>query len=702
MTKRISHLFGGSKGSKKSSPASTVAATSKASDTTLNSEDQSHLITPNMSRASIATISDTGKHGLQPSSGALHQRSWSSPDARKISSSTNSSSDALNMSGSASPARSSIILETRDRKTRDSGFEDVNRQGHRRYSSMTPGAGVNHPPLLQFNQTPRSPSSLAGGDTLYIDQQQYQNQQPKQSQTQFTQLRASISPSQFQSGNAGRATPQPLTPMDEQLRSRRSTLADPSMYELPSHVTNTASRRSSAPVMTETLVSRIDREKSTVCFQSPSKQDSRDSYSREANLDPALSSLVQQHRRDYQINTRLGGGTTPRRDFNSSQVGNSPHHHSVNTGLPSPATPGMHPLEPSSKRASGYYNQPPLVHSAGQRVSYSGSNGALLNAAANFSARQQQEQQEQQLSTQIAPQSSSHGGHGKPQPKRQSSAGYFNIPQQHQQQQVFMQTATSHTPSPSHVPGATASNFEYGHELSIAMQYQQHQQQQVQLQIQQYQLQQLQQQQQQFYQAISPLTLLQHPDAQQLQLQQQIAQHQQSQQQLEQLQQIRIQQQQLIMQQQQQLQQQLEQARAVVAASSTLPTPTETDPTVTAIVKSSPQQQQQQSVMGNLPAHFALPAAPVLTTAMGIGMGMGVNPSSMNMNLMSMGINSYGQPTSPMMAQVMSSQMTPQLTSQFMGYSTTPLYPYQQQQQLAGGIGGVVSAVPAAGGSASA
>ncbi|KAF9361999.1 hypothetical protein BGX26_008171 [Mortierella sp. AD094] len=760
--------------------SSTTKKRSKSSKKIPAVSNTANTTSSKISRASMESTGETGKHELLPPSGAFHQRSWSSPDARKASSSNNSSTDALNTTGTASPSnRNSIILENRDRKARDSGFEDLEGRSHRRYSSATFVEVVNRPPLLNFNHRPRSSSSLVGGDNMYIDQQQQQQHQQQQ---------APNSPSFPHSGNSleniGRSSPQPGTPTDEQFRSRRSTLVDPSMHELPPHVTNTALRRSSAPVITETLVSRIDREKSTVCFQTPS---AKREYLREANLDPALSSLVQQHRRDFQVNTRLGGtgvapqptpqaqhqqhqhqqqqqvhdlplamdyqsgrdrdvrgAASPRRDSGSSQISNSPHHPPVNTGLPTPSTPGMHPLEPNNRRLSDNHHQlPPVAHSVhpagGKRMSYIGNNSTLLNAAANSSARQQQQQQEQlqRPSPQMTPQLGGHGGQGihRTSPKRHSSAGYFNLPQHQQQQQSHIQPS----PTPSPVLGATS--FGYGPELSVAMQYQQQQQQQVQLQIQQQQLQQLQQQQQQqqVYQAtVSPLTLLQNPNttaavaaaAQQLQLQQQLAvQHQQNQQQLEQLQQIRIQQQQqLILQQQQQLQQQLEQARAAVAvASATLPTPTETSESrATATTQlSQQQQQQQQAVINSLPVHFALPAPPVLTTAMGIGMGMGMNPSSMNMNLMGMGMNPSGgygpSATTPLMTTtqgmfpqlVMSPHMIPQLTQQLMAFPNTQLYSYQQQQLLAsGGMGGIgngsggiaamVPAAPAAGGRASA
>ncbi|KAF8964305.1 hypothetical protein BGZ46_000815, partial [Entomortierella lignicola] len=674
LAKRISHIFGGSKNSKKR-PTSPSVDTLNISDISLN-DGQPQLLTPKSSMGKVGDNGNAQNQKLQPPMSVSYQRSWSSPDTHNPSSSNNSSSDALNSmvtnATTANNNRRSIILENRDRKARDSGFEEtVGGQGHRRYSSASSTTPTIRPSPGNLNERPRS---------VYIEQHQQ---------------RAPNSPSLYPSGNSSEnirsATPQlgsTAVLTDEQYRSRRSTLVEPSMRELSQHAINTAAgggvRRSSAPVISETLVSKIDREKSTVCFQSPAPK--RDSYSREANLDPALSNLVQQHRRDYQVNTRLGGtgilpqqqdvhGMVPRRDSDVSNKSNSPHHLPVNTG--SNSTSAIHTLEQNNKRMSYIHNQPPLVNVAGNRTSYAGSNSNLLNAAAASSERQQQQQQEtshrnsvqfsQQPINQSGASSSSQGRH-RHSPKRQSSTPQFNLPQQQQQQQqyVYIQPtrSTNNSPVPSPVLGATT--FGYGHDLSVAMQHQQQQQQHVQVQIQQHQLQQLQQQQQQqqqVYQAISPLTLLQHPtqqqqqqqlqQQQQQQLQQQLVQQQQSQQQLEQLQQFRIQQQ-VLMQQQQQLQQQLEQSRAAVTAAAS----------------ATPQQQ---------PIHFALPAAPVLTTAMGVGMGMGVNPSNMNMNMMS----GYGQAT---MTPMMTSQgvyprliMTPQLTPQLMAYQTTPIYAYQPQ-----------------------
>ncbi|KAI8600163.1 hypothetical protein EDD21DRAFT_377879 [Dissophora ornata] len=668
--KRVSRLFsGGSKSSKKSTSLDSSSATTPA--------------TSDASGPSIEIISDPGRQELQPPSGPSHQRSPSSPDARKYVS-YNYSGDTLAAGVSGYQKRNSLIVESHNRKTRDSGFEDMEGQGHRRYSSATQ---LSIPTSVARQ---RSSSSAARGDTLYIDQQHH---------NQFlhpaaAQHRTQSSPSLL--------APRPNTAVEEQLRPRRITLADVSVRDPPPHTSTYPARRSSTPVITETLVSRIDREKSTVCFQAPAPR--RDSYSRDPNLDPALSNLVQQHRRDYQVNTRLGGSgavaqqplnnmtihsspllidtqlanardrdiraSTPRRDSSSSQTSNSPHFYPVNTGLATPGTPGLHPMEVNTRRYSGSYNQQqPHPYPSGHKPTFSGSHGNLpYVAATSASARQTQQQQPSPL---LTPHGIPHNNQGRHRtsPKRQSSASYFAPSQQ--QQQAYAQSVVNISPFPSPVLGATATSMGYGHELSVAMQHQQHQQQQIQLQIQQQQLQHLQQQQQQqqleqYYQVVSPLALLQ-------------TQQQQQQQQLEQLQQIRVHQQNVLLQQQ--LQHQLEQTRAAVVASTA------------ATAKDAVPQQQQSAIINTLPMHFSLPAAPVLTTAMGMGMGMGMNPASVNMNMMGMGISPQAMVPQLMMTPQLAQQLAPQLM-----YSTAPIYAYQQQQ-AASVAAAMTPVVPAAGGS---
>ncbi|KAG0363923.1 hypothetical protein BGX24_004818, partial [Mortierella sp. AD032] len=140
-----------------------------------------------------------------------------------------------------------------------------------------------------------------------------------------------------------------------------------------------------------------------------------------------------------------------------------------------------------------------------------------------------------------------------------------------------------------------------------------------------------------------------------------------------------------------QLQQQLEQARTSIstaAAAAASPATSAVDTaTLGAISQQQQQLQQSQLSMVNqgVPLHFALPAAPVLTTAMGMGMGMNMNMGMSSLLGMGVGLQQPGT----MMSQLV---MTPPLTPQLIGY-TTPMYSYQQ---IPAGV------VPAAGGANSA
>ncbi|KAG0295576.1 hypothetical protein BGZ96_011429 [Linnemannia gamsii] len=721
--KRISRLFGaGSKSSKKSSSSSSLSeATASTSD--IGAAPYQNKL------PSIEIINDVSKQELHTSNMLAHQQ-YSQPR-----------SEYANASGGQGAQHPKRIA------TRENSLNAIEVGNHRRFSSstgpsspLTPTTPTSSHPL----QRQRSPSganpnnhsnrsSMSGVEDQEFDQQPYrpysQDQRCTPSGSPVLPA-AAITSSHFRdaSDNTRSGSPCSTTPMEDHLRARRSTVNDVSSMP-PSAARTSPPRRSSTPlIVSETLVSRIDRDKSTVCFQIPTAR--RDSYSRDANLDPALTSLVQQHRKDYQTNHRLGGvpeaiplssphvpvqmthqsfmlaqhqsspflmesslpntrdrdGRVPasRRDSSGSHAspmaGPHPTHPMI---TPTPGTPGVHPTESHSRRLSS--SQIQTAHNpyiSETKATYSGSHGNLLNAAAISSAKlqlqqqhqqqqhQQNHQQFQQPSPQLTPQGPQPGNQGRHRTtKRQSGSSYFNISPQ-QKPHSFGQPTTSHiSPFSSPALGTTGSALGYTHEFSVAMQHQQYQQQQVQLQIQQQQLQNLQQQQhiiqQSPYYQVSPLALLQNQSAQHQQQQQQSQQ-----QQLEQLQQIRLQQQQLLLQQQQQLQQQLEQARAAVTASATTEAMTSlaSNPTTLDAVVSHQQQQQQPSMVSQgTPLHFAMPAAPVLTTAMGLGMGMNMNP----LNVMGMGM---GLQQSTMIPQLV---MTPPLTPQLVGY-TSPLYSYQQ------------------------
>ncbi|KAF9188282.1 hypothetical protein BGZ51_000676 [Haplosporangium sp. Z 767] len=884
LVKRISRLFSNSSKTSKNASATTSAAIMSApttpttptspmsindsiaqppvavTDITIRRRKEYRSSTiQRISTPSLEIIDEHDRQDLQPPSSThavlhqQHQRVQSSPETKPV--------------ATGAAARQSVLLEGRDRLSRDSGYDDTEappgHSNHRRHSSSTApspsvsgatvtasSAGTRASVLLPAPQKQRAASttnshhpltnrlSVVGGDAMYIDPPQPHQQpqhsyrhsmmdptssQQQQQQKLQPQRPISMSPaphSRHPSDNGGRNSPylssfmsQQESQQQQQYRSRRMTLVDviPHQKALHQHlaISTTGSssalmtpRRSSTPgVVTETLVSRIDREKSTICFQTASPK--KDTFSRDVNLDSAMSNLQQQHRKDYQLNARLGGGmaasgamtsgvppqqyqqqlhgsplmmeatlpgirecerdirsATPRRDSNGSQANHSPRQHPFSTGSngvensvsPNPGTPGIYPAETQAHRLSQLY---PSAHWA----SLSGNQGNLLNGAAHTATKQQlqqmqhlqqqlQLQQQQQLqqiyyqqppqqshlpSPQLTPQGTYFGSQGRHlnSPKRQSSSSYFTLPQQQQQQLL---SGVNHkidmiSPSSSPILNATpTSAMGFGTELSVAMQHQQYQQHQVQLQIQQQQLQYLQQQQQivhqqqyqQLYQAVSPLALLQQhpsstsPSQQQMTEQEQQLQMAQQQQHLEQLRQIRIQQQQILLQQQLQLQQQLEQTRVVANVSSTVVTPnvvatsstttstatatatadststttTDADTVATTTASTTDAVQQPQPVLNSVPLHFALPAAPVLTTAMGLGVGMGMN----SMNLVDMG-GMGAVPVGFGMGMGMNSPtgMAPHLMmaphhQQFMTYPTTPLYTYHPAPQAHVGV----------------
>ncbi|KAF9922169.1 hypothetical protein FBU30_007734 [Linnemannia zychae] len=691
LAKRISRLFGGKSSKKPSSsiPSDTTTSTSDTKDTLRHTK-----------MPSMEIINDVSKQEPQSPTMYSHQRSYSTP---------------VNATSNPEPT----ISQDQRGTARENSLDIIDVSYHRHYSNSTgpsmpstpttptsslPVYRQQYPPDVQAAQY-SSRSLVSGIENIELDQPRRSYSQEQRSGSPILQGVATSSHSHNSSDNT-----RSNSPIEDHLRVRRSTVNDASPM-LHVAIKNAAPRRSSTPlVVSETLVSKIDREKSTVCFQIASAK--KDTYSRDANLDPALTSLVQQHRKDYQTNIRLGGvpeaiQPTPHVPTQNASQSFLPQIHSspllINSMLParrdsgiynSPTTgphqtqalgglvaniPGTLPIEAHARRYSASQAQAtqysPTSESKGI---HSGNHSNLLNAAAMSSIKQQMQQQQhlkfqqqqiqqfqtlQQPSPQLTPQGSQPGIQVKQRvnQKRHSSSSYFNISPQQRPQSFVQQSSTGApqaSPFPSPILGATGG---YAHELSIAMQHQQYQQQQVQFQIQQQQLQQLQQQQQVIQQQtqqfqVSPLTLLQNQSLQQQQNQQQLDQ-------------IRIQQQQLLLQQQQQLQKQLELAQAAIATPAT--TPVTTAEKMTSDSSSQQQQQllqQQMSLINqSMPLHYALPAPPVLTTAMGMGVGMGMNP--LNVNVMGMGVQ---QP-----AVIPQLVMTPQISPQLLGYAPT-MYTYQQ------------------------
>ncbi|KAF9172889.1 hypothetical protein BGX21_001861 [Mortierella sp. AD011] len=483
--KRISKFFGG--GNSKASDAAKPSVSSRSSSSSsLHGSDKSRDSTTSLATIDELTPPNRIHNGLYN-----HQRSQSTPDEiGKISTHSQMSSSTPSLVR---------MEEHRLRMTSDDEFQGVDGKGHRRYSSAIttmPRASHSHatPAMLQHHS--HGTGNINNNQAMYIDQQQAQK-------SRRSTLVGSISISSPQS----------------RPHSDRYSIVGAEMLNNAS--SSTAPRRSSTPVpISETLISRVDRERGSVCFQSPTP---KKEYTKDANLDPIFSNLVQQHRRDFKTNQRLGGTPQPssphvhhsaprtrthsyhdeqqiggpgaRRDSNASQ-----HYYHIN-GMASPSSPGLYALETQMKRLSmASQHQHPYVHT-GQRMSFSSSQGSLHQLQSPSQA-----QPHGQHSPSAGPQRTS--------PKRLSTVGHFAGPNQYQLDPPQTPTQLLQvSPFPSPSLGAVQSNNTH-----------------------------------------------QIPE---LSLQQQ----QQQQMQLEQLQHIRIQQQQVLMQQmqqQQQLQKQLEQTRAAV------------------------------------------------------------------------------------------------------------------------------------------
>ncbi|KAF9999084.1 hypothetical protein BGZ79_007284 [Entomortierella chlamydospora] len=531
--KRISKFFGG--GNSKSSDAATPSASSRSSSSSsLHGSDKSRNSTTSLATIDELTPPNRIHNGLYN-----HQRSQSTPDEiGKIT--TNSQKSSSTPSLVANPK----MEEHRLRMTRDSEFQEVDGKGHRRYSSAIttmPRASLSHatPAMLQHHS--HGTGNINNNQAFYIDQQQAHKSR-----------RSTLV------GPLSISSPQPRSHSD-----RYSIVGAEMLNNAPP---STAPRRSSTPVpVSETLISRVDREKGSVCFQSPNP---KKEYTKDANLDPVFSNLLQHHRRDFKTNQRLSGTPQPssphmhhsaprtrthshhdeqqiggpgaRRDSNASQ-----HYYHIN-GMASPSSPGLYALETQMKRLSmASQHQHPYIHT-GQRMSFSGSQGSLHQLQSPS-----QSQTHGQHSPSAGPQRTS--------PKRLSTVGHFAGPNPYQldpPQTPTQLLQVSPFPSPS-LGAVQSSNTHQIPELSLQQQQQQQQMQ------------------------------------------------------LEQLQHIRIQQQQVLMQQMQQqqhLQKQLEQTRAAVQLQQ--------------------QQQQQQQVGLGLGAPMQM-QVPMTIAVAPQAVNMGIQPMAM-------------------------------------------------------------------------
>ncbi|KAF9927441.1 hypothetical protein FBU30_003240 [Linnemannia zychae] len=561
--KRISSFFRGSntKSSNSAPVSSLTLSLSNAAAVVADDSDNPRSATPSLPPIDELTPPDR-IHSVY-----IHQRSHSTPD--------HVGSITFNQQGiPTTPTRSQspmITEENRLRTTRDSGFEEVNGKGHRRHSSSIANGrpkivqASSSPQLQPYQPTPEnrraSHLTINKSENLHPDSQQ-QHRRPS------THLQLSTSSPQLPS----QIDNELQLPSAQRHNNRHSFMGVTDMNHYAAQGSNIP-KRSNTPIgpgissSGDTLISKVDREKASVCFQAPSAK--KETYTRDANLDPALSSLVQQHRKDFMTNQRLGG--TPQlapqphspqfpRQRGSSFHGDDSHHQyqyqhqqqhhqifpppmltagarrdsggSMTLGYPSgyssSSSPSLHPADTQMKRLSisSQYQQHSNYPNTVNATKLSGGQG-------NLSLQQQQQHYDPSL--QISPLV----GPTKTSPKRLSSASHFTSHQQPQQQQhQTLQISPFSSPNLGGLP--TAANSSTGGSTFL-------------------------------------------PDAA----------LQQSTQQLEQLQQIRLQQQQVLFQQQQQLQQQIQQTRVAVAVSA-----------------AALQQQQQQQQLAQV----------------GLGLGLGLGP----------------------------------------------------------------------------
>lgn len=353
------------------------------------------------------------------------------------------------------------------RKARDSGFEDG--RGRRHSGSTVPtmsspgGASPRHSPLLgprHIQPSAGNRSSILRPEPMYIEQQAHQQgrRQSLMNAPSSPQLRGYMDPSHRLSRDGQRSPMlRPTTPMEEP-RARRTTVTDYPMSHHSAHNRNSfigseaMPRRSSTPThVSETLISKVDREKASICFQTPSVK--KDTFTPDANLDPALSNLVQQHRKDFKTNQRLGGTPTP---VHPNQNYHSHHQHHQHN----------HFQRHSPRLSAVYSEESPMLRDPSARRDSSGSqhhyhpHGLVPELTPAQMKRLSTGSQHQHY---MPPTRSS--------PKRQSSAGYFtpHVQPHHMEQPSLLHVS----PFPSPSLGAVATSPGSIPDLSLAVQQQQ-------------------------------------------------------------------------------------------------------------------------------------------------------------------------------------------------------------------------------------
>ncbi|KAF9963472.1 hypothetical protein BGZ70_007391 [Mortierella alpina] len=418
--KRISMFFTGAPNStgKSSHLSSTPSASSSDSSTSSRTGAGKEA---RLSAASLAPVDELTPPG-RIHSVYIHQRSQSTPDQIGATDHNRPRSHTLSSTSSLNPR----IEDNRLHRTRDSGYEEAQGRGHRRNSSTVNGSSVSGRPTSHNSRTSIYADQLQAPSSTQHSRRSVYGMPPVSPLSSSPQLRA-VSDNDLHL----------LTPRHQPTFSQnhRHSYVEPEMSNPASSSFNTPAmpRRGSTPVPSSgTLISKVDREKASVCFQQPSAK--KDAYTRDAHLDPALSNLVQQHRKDYMTNHRLGG--TPTTTQSQQQQGNSSRarssmyltedlyqQHQQQQLLPYPTSPGLYASETQMKRlsTSSQNFQPHLQHqssSPGQqhRGSFSGSQSSL---------NQFQQPQQQQSSPSLGPHRSS--------PNHQNSPGYFTMQQAPQQ-----------------------------------------------------------------------------------------------------------------------------------------------------------------------------------------------------------------------------------------------------------------------------
>ncbi|KAG0203822.1 hypothetical protein BGX33_008893 [Mortierella sp. NVP41] len=589
--KRISTFFRGS-ANKSPNHAPVSSLTQSLSNAAAENTSTSRSTTPSLPPIDELTPPDRA-HSVY-----IHQRSHSTPD-HVGSTGYGHFCPSTHSGGVQNPIMT--IEESRFHTARDSGFEEANGRGHRRHSSSTAAArmagshAASSPQLLPHQTASENQrSSLHRTEGLHLDQHQQLHRRFNNN------VQLSTSSPQLPS----HADYQLHLPAPQQRHNNRHSFmgmgTDTANYPSP---TSSMPKRGSTPVgfasssSSETLISKVDREKASVCFQAPSAK--KDTFTRDTNLDPAFSSLVQQHRKDFKTNQRLGGTPQPSPQPHSPQFpGHSPRQRgSAYQDDPQQIFPPPG-LTPGSRRDSSgsqhYYPPSPGLYASDTQMK-------RLSTGSQYLQHIQQQQQQHpnypypsingnsspglgkhsgsqgSLSHQIqggsyyhdqpfqqAPQGSPLSGPQKTSsPKRLSSApGYFTTHQQQQQQQLQpMLDQQQHHAHPQ-PPLLRVSPFPSPSLGALPT-------------------------------ATSPLP--------EFTIKQQ--QQQQQSQQLEQLQQIRIQQQHALLQQQQQLQQQLQQTRAAVAVTTA----------------ATLQQQQQQQLHQSAQVGLGLDMNAVQSLGVGLG-----------------------------------------------------------------------------------